>query len=187
MRADRRLPRTSTPPGVPSPGNTFACVDTRAQAVPSAIEWHGPRRHGPGFTIIELLSVVAIIGVLSAIAIPHNQEAIDQAKIARAIGDLRVIATDLNTADSLPMSLAAINRDQLLDPWGRPYVYLRFGKAGIPGSARTDRFVVPVNSRFDLYSLGPDGLSTPPLIAAGSGDDVIMGSDGGYYGVGSKY
>ena len=146
-------------------------------------------RHRRGFTLIELLSVVAIIGVLSAIAIPRNWEAVERARVARAIGDLRVIATDLYSADSLPASLVAISRDKLLDPWGRPYVYLPFpaGAKGVPGGARKDRFLVPINSRFDLYSLGPDGVSAPPLTAAGSKDDVIMANDGGYYGLASKY
>ena len=127
---------------------------------------HTRARRRCGFTIIELLSVVAIIGVLSAIVVPHNQEAVDKAKVSRALADLHVIAGDLNTQDSLPATLAAVNRDKLLDPWGRPYVYVRFPAHGIPGNARLDLFAVAVNTRFDLYSLGPDGASSASVAGA---------------------
>jgi len=78
----------------------------------------------------------------------------------------------------------------MLDPWGRPYVYLKFppskGKAP-PGGARKDRFLVPINSAFDLYSLGKDGNSVAPLTAAASRDDVIVANDGGFVGLASNY
>ncbi|MGQ0649356.1 MAG: type II secretion system protein [Gemmatimonadaceae bacterium] len=149
---------------------------------------HKPRQ-GRGFALIELLSVMAIVGVLSAIVVPRNRDMIERARVAKAIGDLRAIAIDLYSADTLPPSLAAINRHTLLDPWGSPYVYFPFptGRRGVPGGARKDRFLVPINSLFDLYSRGKDGASTPPLTAARSKDDVIMANDGGYYGLASKY
>lgn len=177
------------PPSAPDTGSPPASRRGAVAELRAAIAAGRPSRLTLGFTIIELLSVVAIIGVLSAIVIPHNQEAIDQARVARAIGDLHVIATDLNSADSLPASLAVIHRDKLLDPWGNPYVYLLFpaGAKGVPPGARTDRFVVAINSRYDLYSMGPDGVSSQPLTATQSKDDVVMGNDGGFYGLATKY
>jgi general secretion pathway protein G len=150
----------------------------------------GRRRDGAGFTLIELLSVVAIIGVVSALAIPRTQDAVERARVAKAIGDLRAIAQDLFGLDSLPSSLASIGRSTLLDPWGRPYVYYPFpgGKGmGPPGGARKDRFLVPINSAFDLYSVGRDGNTAAPLTAKQSHDDVIMANDGGFFGLASRY
>lgn len=142
------------------------------------------------FTLIELLSVVAIIGVLSAIMIPKYSDVVERAKVAKAIGDLKAISTDLLSLDSLPASLATINRHMMVDPWGRPYVYLRFaprkGKAP-PAGARKDRFLVPINTSFDLYSMGKDGQSALPLTAARSRDDVVVANDGGFIGLARNF
>ena len=131
-----------------------------------------------------------IIGILAGIAIPKYSGLVERAKVAKAIGDLKAITTDLHSADVLPASLAAINRDALRDPWGRPYVYLRFaaknGNAP-PAGARKDRFLVPINSAFDLYSAGKDGNSVAPLTAKASRDDVIVANDGGFTGLASDY
>jgi len=146
----------------------------------------GTRR---GFTLIELLSVVAIVGVLTAIAVPRGRDLVERARVAKAIGDLRAIAQDLSGLDSLPVSLASIGRGAMLDPWGNAYVYNPFppGRRGAPPGARKDRFLVPINSAFDLYSKGKDGRSVSPLTAASSRDDVIMANDGGFFGLASRY
>jgi general secretion pathway protein G len=149
-----------------------------------------PRARRLGFTIIELLAAMAIIGIMASIAIPKFSEVIERARVAKAIGDLKAITTDILSADTLPGSLAAINRGTLLDPWGRPYVYLPFPgskSGGPPGGARKDRFLVPINSAFDLYSMGKDGVSSPPLTAMGSRDDVIVANDGGFVGLAKTY
>ena len=133
---------------------------------------------------------MTIVGILASIAIPKYSDLVERARVAKAIGDLKAITTDLLSTDSLPSSLAVIKRNTMLDPWGRPYVYLKFppskGKAP-PGGARKDRFLVPINSAFDLYSLGKDGNSVAPLTAAASRDDVIVANDGGFVGLASNY
>jgi len=111
-----------------------------------------------GFTVIELLSVMSIIGILAAIGIPRVSAVLDKAKIARAIGDVRALQTEIMTIEAsnqpLPADLSGVGRAGMLDPWGRPYQYFPF-PGGVPnGSSRLDRFGVPLNTTFDVYSLG---------------------------------
>jgi len=166
----------------------------------------GGRSRARGFTLIELLIVVAIIGTLTGIAYPAVQSVRERAQIAQAIGDINAIEIDVlgyeATYQTTPPDLAAIGRGALFDPWGNPYRYLSFahavptpgggGKAGkgkpaVPPGARMDRFLVPINSTFDLYSMGPDGNTFPPLTASQSLDDVVRGNDGSYIGLARDY
>src|SRR5512136_1821885 len=141
-----------------------------------------------GFTIIELLSVMSIMGLLAALAIPRLQLVVKQAKVARAIGDIRSIQVELMSIEAsgqaLPVDLSAIGRAGTLDPWGRPYQYLVITSSTI-GAARKDRFLVPVNSTFDLYSMGEDGSSVAAMTAGPSQDDIVRASDGGFIGLAS--
>ena len=52
---------------------------------------------------------------------------------------------------------------------------------------RKDRFLVPINSDYDLYSKGADGESVAPLTAAKSQDDIVRANDGEYLGLASRY
>ena len=140
------------------------------------------------------MAVITIIGVLASLSIGKSREMVDHARVARAIEDIRVISLELTGLDELPSSLADIGRGGKLDPWGRPYQYLLFdptvrknGRIDPPLGARKDRFLVPINTEFDLYSLGPDGKSVAPLTAAASRDDIIYANDGDYIGRASGY
>ncbi len=55
------------------------------------------------------------------------------------------------------------------------------------GEARKDGNLVPINTNFDLYSMGKDGKSKPPLRAKDSLDDIIYANDGDYIGLASDY
>ena len=141
-----------------------------------------------GFTIIELLAVVMIISALVPLALPRFHDAMEKARIARAIGDIRALQADLDGQDTLPDNLSGVGRATLLDPWGFPYSYNKFDRTkGVPAGARRDRFLVPLNSGYDLYSVGPDGDSKAPLNAKASQDDVIRALDGGFIGLASKF
>ncbi len=57
----------------------------------------------------------------------------------------------------------------------------------VQGLMRRDRNLVPLNTRFDLYSQGKDGESRPPLTAKASWDDVLRANDGSFVGLASNY
>ena len=134
--------------------------------------------------------VVVIMGVLAALAIPNYARVRERASIARAIGDIRALGMDLTDYQmdhgSFPSSLASIGRAGLLDPWGQPYHYVRVTGSN-KGALRKDRFLVPINSDFDLYSMGPDGQTNKPLQNAKSRDDIIRANDGAFIGKASTY
>jgi general secretion pathway protein G len=144
-----------------------------------------------GFTMVELLITMAVILTLSAIAIPRLMSAINQAKVAKSVGDIRAIGTDVTgyafENGQYPNTLADIGYANFNDPWGNPYQYLNFANAKGKGQMRKDRFLVPINTFFDLYSMGPDGKSVSPLTAQASQDDIIWANDGDYVGVASEY
>ncbi len=89
------------------------------------------RRTQGGFTLIEIMVVVVILGILAALVVPQVMSRPDQAKVTVPSGNPQ------------PKNW---NRDGYLkrlpkDPWGNDYQYLSPGTQG----------------QFDLYSFGADG------------------------------
>jgi general secretion pathway protein G len=87
-----------------------------------------------------------------------------------------------------------------LDPWGKPYVYLNLieevklkGKDKPKGEdkgddkKRRDHKENPINTLYDLYSKGEDGLSKAQLDNKESVDDVVLAHDGAFVGLASDY
>jgi general secretion pathway protein G len=134
--------------------------------------------------------VTAIIATLVGIAIPIYADVTERARIIRAIADIKTLQIEIAgfeaSNQTLPPDLAAIGRDTLDDPWGNPYQYFKFD-AGPPGQRRKDRFLVPLNSSYDLYSMGKDGQSQPALTAKASQDDIVRANDGGFVGLARSY
>jgi general secretion pathway protein G len=144
-----------------------------------------------GFTLIELVIVVAIISTLAAIAVPLFGAFVDKARVARAIAEIQQIATEIQVYSvdtmSLPDSLDDVGYGDRLDPWGNPYQYLNFATLKGNGKVRKDKNLVPINSDYDLYSMGKDGKSQSPLTAKASRDDIVRANNGGYVGLASAY
>jgi general secretion pathway protein G len=137
------------------------------------------------------MMVVSIFAILAAIAIPSYQSYIQKARVAHAMTDIMGIAGVIGRYYTLynvaPPDLATIGFNTVLDPWGQPYVYLSFAGLKGKGQMRKDKNLVPINTQYDLYSVGADGQSKPPLTVPVSQDDVIMANDGNYIGLASNY
>ena len=146
-----------------------------------------------GFTLVELMAVIGIISILSGLAIPSYRNYIHQAKCMKAVADIRTLDKEIASYKTgngeLPDNLSDINWGNLKDPWGNPYQYLNFKniKGKGKGKMRKDRFLVPLNTDYDLCSMGKDGLSKPPLTAQASHDDIIRANNGMYIGKASLY
>jgi general secretion pathway protein G len=142
-----------------------------------------------GFTLLELMAVLAVVVILGAFAIPAFNGYVERSRLTRAISDIGTISLhlyrwQLNT-QSFPATLvdAGIN---LTDPWGRPYEYTRV--EGTPqNQLRKDHNLHPINTDFDLYSVGRDGRTRKPLTAQDSRDDIIRANNGSYIGLAANY
>ncbi|MGE5279541.1 MAG: type II secretion system major pseudopilin GspG [Deltaproteobacteria bacterium] len=132
-------------------------------------------RHKKGFTLIEIMLVVIILGVLAAMVVPRLTGRSDEARRSVAKTDIDsnlALAIDLYEVDtgefpselddltSAPASVSGWKGPYLkkapTDPWGRDYVY-RY-----PGTHNT--------GSYDLFSKGKDGNE-------GGGDDVANWKD----------
>ncbi|MGH7410357.1 MAG: type IV pilin protein, partial [Candidatus Methylomirabilis sp.] len=146
-----------------------------------------------GLTLVELAIVVAMVVTLAGIGIPAYTNAREKARNVRAMVDIRTLEKDIALygvdTGKLADTLDDVGRADFRDPWGNPYEYLNFASAGTSwkGQARKDRFLVPLNSTYDLYSKGQDGESQSPLTAKASRDDIVRANDGGYVGLASDY
>ena len=148
------------------------------------------RSNQTGLTLIELLVVMAILATLSGIALPSYSAYVSRTHYFKATHDIRVIQNEIIAFEidngHLPDDLAQTGMGALKDPWGNPYQYTNF--SNVPkGKWRKDKFLVPINSTFDLWSMGPDGKSAAPLTAKASQDDIIRANDGNFIGWALRY
>lgn len=129
-----------------------------------------------GFTLVEMLVVIIIIGVLAALVAPQLFQRTGQAKTAAASSQIEMLGTALEAYrldnsyfPSTQQGIEALSKKPSIppvpanwkgpylkksvpkDPWGRPYKYLSPGKANAES--------------YDLYSLGRDGKD------GGAGED----------------
>lgn len=134
-----------------------------------------------GFTLIEILVVIAVIAILASVVTPLVFRNVGDAKISAARAQIEIFATALDTYrldndyfPSTAQGLAALRaqpggqpapinwrgpylrKDPPLDPWSKPYSYLSPGKVN-PES-------------YDLVSLGRDGQP------GGTGEDADITS-----------
>jgi len=123
------------------------------------------KRKNRGFTLIEVMVVVIILGILAAIIVPKVMDRPDTARLVKAQSDIRALESALNlykldnfnypsTDDGLEALVPKYIDRLARDPWGNPYLYLSPGLHG----------------DMDVYTLGADGLQ------GGSGMNADIGN-----------
>ncbi|WP_418314947.1 type IV pilin protein [Piscinibacter sakaiensis] len=143
-----------------------------------------------GFTLIEVMIAVALIGILVAIALPSYNAYRERARNRNAAADIVAMGAQIKARfedeRAYPADLAAAKLQGRKDPWGRSYVYYNIAANG-KGGARKDKALNPINSDFDLYSLGPDGVSKSQVSQKDSVDDIIRAHNGAFVGRASDF
>lgn len=144
---------------------------------------------------------MTILATLVALGAPVYGNALNTARITKAVADIRVLEKEVEVyrlfSGVIPDTLADLKRENFLDPYGNPYRYLNYKNAKQSNKwggtktgtekPRKDRFLVPLNSEYDLYSMGKDGESREALTAHESWDDIVRANDGGFVGLAAKY
>ncbi|NMC73105.1 MAG: DUF1049 domain-containing protein [Geobacteraceae bacterium] len=141
-----------------------------------------------GFSLVELIVILAILGLLMIVAMPTWSYMVTNSKISRAQADIRTLEKEITAylieKGTLPPNLHAIGRGDLLDPWKRPYQYVNFSLGGTPYQ---DDMTNDLNTDFDIYSTGQDGNSAQSLSDPSCQDDIVRAGDGGYVGLGQNF
>ena len=142
---------------------------------------------------MELMVTLVIASLLFTLSVPAYNGFVIRAKVARAIGkiaafDVEIERFRLNNNDRIPNNLAELPVLIPPDPWGRDYQYLNIVAAGPgKGAFRKDGKLNPLNSDYDLYSMGADGDSKGPLSAKASRDDIVRAGNGAFIGLGEDF
>ncbi len=134
-----------------------------------------------GFTLVELVVVVGIVGVLATMAIPMLNQYVTQTRNKRSIADIRSIDKAITAymieKNAPPANLNEVNMGGQTDPWGRLYIYRNHvqGDAPLEGSSGDK---LNEHSNYDLCSGGIDGVCSDNFVVPDSKDDIVRYEDG---------
>ena len=143
-------------------------------------------RRSRGMSLLEVTLAVGVVALVASVAVPSMDAYLNRGKSAHAIGDIGTISIQLyrwqSNTRKFPNTLAEAGLSKFVDPWGNPYQYVNVASAK-PDAVRRDRSGTPLNSDFDLYSLGPDGRTEIRVGDGRARDDIVRANNGQFVGV----
>jgi general secretion pathway protein G len=150
---------------------------------------HRSAHDNEGFTLIELIVVVALVAILATLSLIAGGNLKNTAKNGRAKSEIRThekaIIASYTDRGQLPNLLSDIvSAANINDPWGRPYQYRNIGNnSGSSPNRYVDFTGANLNEQFDLYSMGQNGASSQNLsptapVPNTSKDDIVYCNDG---------
>ncbi len=144
-----------------------------------------------GFTLIEIMVSIAIIGTLASIATPNYISYRERAVIAGVIADFKRIETAAYAFkaynERFPNTLIEAGLGNPVDPWGKAYVYYPIDNVPTGIKIRKNKELHPVNTDFDLYSVGKDGKSVAAFTGNPAKDDIVRANNGAFLGLVADY
>lgn len=144
-----------------------------------------------GFTLVEIVIVLVLAGLVVAYAVPAYERYLERTRVVETTVGIGTIQKSIRNYEiakgKLPDGLADVDYDGARDPWGRSYEYLNLRNLKGNGKARKDKSLAPLNSDYDLYSVGADGISAAQLSNKASRDDIVRARDGRFVGLASEF
>lgn len=119
-------------------------------------------RHTSGFTLVEVLLVIVIIGIIAGIALPNLAGKTEKAMLGKAKSEIANLsmAVDLYEVDNgaFPSSLDGLINNPGMPNWDGPYMK----KGKIPGDPWGQPYTYTVSGNgYEIRSGGPPGKSKP--------------------------
>ena len=144
-----------------------------------------------GYTVVETMIALATVAVIALIAVPAYERYRERIRIVQAVNDIGAMSVAINQFlednRELADSMDDMGLGGRLDPWRRPYQYQNLTTVKGKGAARKDGRLNPLNSDFDLYSVGKDGQTKLPLPPKVSHDDIIRARNGRFIGIAKDF
>lgn len=147
-------------------------------------------RNNSAFTGTGVAVMMAIISIVIAFALPAYTSHLERNEKRAAVATMMTLSEHINgyltRHKRLPESLDVLElSNPAIDPWGRPYIYIRGSRDNGLSLPKVHDSGRPLNTDYELYSKGPDGETNNRVSSPVSQDDIIRAGNGRYIGIAS--